>query len=83
MRHLSGLTPIEVLLLATGMIRAARFRLLVTAPSFPHRLAPTRLRALAPAMALAAVAVEAEEEHLAAPAAYDEAQRVHGFERDR
>lgn len=82
MRHLREVPPVEIALMARAVIRAPRFCLLIATTRFPHRLSPTRLRALAAAVTLAGIAIDAEEEHLAAPAAHDETQRLHGLGRD-
>jgi hypothetical protein len=71
MRHLRDLTPDEVLLLPARVICTTGLRLLIAATRLPHRLAVTRVRAGVAAVPLSTVAVSAEEEHLAAPAAND------------
>lgn len=73
MRHLFELALIEVALLPARVIRAPCIRLLVPPARGAHRIAPARPGTIVTAVAPAAVAVDAQEEHLAAPAAHDEA----------
>lgn len=81
MRHLREVTPVEVALMACAVIRAAGLRALVASPRLAHGLAPSCCGAILVAVSLPGVARAAEEEHLPAPAAGHESQRV--FARDR
>lgn len=68
MRHLRGLALIEVVLLPGRMIGPTGLGLLVAAPRRTHLFDPGHLGAVVAAVAIAIVAVGAQEEHPAAPA---------------
>ena len=68
MRHLRGLALIEVALLPGRMIGPTGLGLLVAAPRCTHLFDPGHLGAVVAAIAIAIVAVGAQEEHPAAPA---------------
>jgi len=76
MRHLSVVTPVEVALLPTRVIRAALVRLLVTLARGTTGLAPGNCGARPGAVPMTVVARRAEEEDLAAPAAGQESKRL-------
>jgi hypothetical protein len=83
MRHLRDLEPIEVRLLPRRVLGPTHLGLLVAPARREPRLAAADLGADVAAIHVAVVAPPAQEEHLAATAAADEAQRVHGSGRDR
>lgn len=76
MRHLRGLTPVEVSLLSRGVVRSPGLGSLVAATGLTQRLLPRERRARPPAVPVAVVAPGAEKEDLAAPSAGHEAQRL-------
>jgi hypothetical protein len=88
MRHLRGLEAIEVRLLPGGVVGPARLGLLVAAAGAAQRFTARGLAAGVAAIDVAVVAPPAQQEHLPAAAADDEAQGfggvgVHGSERGR
>jgi hypothetical protein len=83
MRHLRGLASIEVALMASRVVRTPLVRLLVSPAGSNAGLAPRADSARPRAVAVAAVALTAQEEYLATPTTRHEAKRLHGSGCDR
>lgn len=73
MRHEAGRAPIAEALLARRVIQPASPARLVSRAGGPQGVTPRKLRAGGAAVAIAAVAARAQEEHLAAPTTNHEA----------
>jgi hypothetical protein len=69
LRHLCGVTPVEVSLLPRGVVRPPDLGSLVAVTGLAHRLLPRESRARSRAVPVAVVAPGAEKEDLAAPSA--------------
>jgi hypothetical protein len=66
MRHLRGVALVEVALLGSGMVHAARLGPLVPTPCVSQRIPSCSVGAVVITVAVAVVAARAQEEHLAA-----------------
>jgi hypothetical protein len=77
MRHLRGLAPIQVRLLARRMVSSAGFGPLVAAPGGALRIAAREIGAQVAAVGMAVIAPPAQVEDLTTATTADEAQRIH------
>jgi hypothetical protein len=73
MRHEAVRAPVAELLLASGVIALTLAACLVSRPRGTQRVTPRKLGTGRLAVPIAAVAAQAQEEHLAAPTTRDEA----------